>query len=246
MHAHGLIDLVEIKRLEVGFPETVLELQTVGVAAFVESLYDFNCFHIGETKFLALHLFNEEADVFLLAEANAGIQTAEDGAHAILSSVSTDVGLQFGPSERVEVTLFGEVVQHERYELGGERRVFVFYELFIDVEEALPIEAGDMKRVVEVHGVLGERAQFGGSIQYLLLFCFGDVVRPGQIFPSALCERVAYILGGELCDSGKHDIIVNCVVEGAIIPQANSDGPPCSSLNCSAQLGSSESICCRI
>jgi hypothetical protein len=161
VHTHGLIDLVEIKRLEVCFPETMFEFQSVRVAAFVEGLYYFNCFHIGKTKFLTLHLFNEEADVFLLSITNARIQTAEDGAHAILSSVSTNVGLQLGPSEWVEVTLFREVVQHECDELGGERGVFVFYELFVDVEEALSIKTWDMERVIKIHGILGEGAQFG-------------------------------------------------------------------------------------
>ena len=59
----------------------------------IEGLNDLYCFHVGKGKGLTFHLFFEKLDIFWLAVSNASIETAEDGTHAVLSSVTVDVGL---------------------------------------------------------------------------------------------------------------------------------------------------------
>jgi hypothetical protein len=101
MNTHRFVDLIQIIGLEVRLPETVFELHCVGVGAFVEGLHNFNCLHIRESQLLTFHLLDEKLNVFLFAIADAGVKTPEDGTHAILTSIASNVWFEFDPSDRI-------------------------------------------------------------------------------------------------------------------------------------------------
>ena len=149
-----IINQVVIVRLKIFLPKLMLELKTVGMFRLVKCFDYLHCLHIGESQFLAYHLFNKKLDVILSTITDTSIEATKDRSLTELASTATYVGFKLRPCVLIEEIMLAEIVEHKCHKLRREGRIFSYNELLIQVEKTFSISnSWDSESVIKIEQI---------------------------------------------------------------------------------------------